>query len=279
LTLETKDGVQLSVEYLPGTPAKGKTGKDVVPVVLLHMAKGSGADWKPLAEVLYRAGHAVIVPDLRGHGKSTEVKRGGRTLTIDQATMRRGDFEAMVTQDLEQIKRFIIQENNEERLNLRKLCVIGAEMGAVVALNWAALDWSWPPLATGPQGQDVNGLVLITPIRGHMGMTIDNASKHPGIQRSISMAIIVGSKDSSNLRDAQRLHRMLEQARGRTANPANKAPDEEQDLWFERPSTSLQGTKMLGQKSLGVEQAVLRFIQLRLAGEPIPWARRDRALE
>src|SRR6185503_1575953 len=138
--------------------------KEVVPVVLLHMAKGGGADWKPLAEALQRAGHAVIVPDLRGHGKSTELKRGGQTLAIDQATMRPGDFAAMVTQDMERIKKLIIEENNEGRLNLRKLCVVGAEMGAAVAINWAAMDWSWPRLATGPQGQDVNGLVLISPV-------------------------------------------------------------------------------------------------------------------
>ena len=210
LKLETKDGVLLHVDYLPGmisTEEAQKAGikkpEECVPVILLHMAKGSGADWRPLARSLQRMGCAVIIPDLRGHGQSTQVKRGGATLTIDQATMRRADdFEAMVTQDMEAVKKFVIEKNNKGELNLRKLCVVGAEMGAAVAINWAAADWSWPPLATGPQGQDVNGLVLLTPVWSHKGMTIVNATKHADVQRSISVMILVGNKDSNGLNDA-----------------------------------------------------------------------------
>ena len=277
--LETKDGLQLYVEYWPATPGKETSGKEVVPVVLLHMAKGSGADWKSLAESLHRAGHAVIVPDLRGHGKSTQIKRGGRAISIDQATMRKADYDAMITVDMERIKKFIIDENNEQKLNLRKLCVVGAELGAAVAVNWAALDWSWPPLATGPQGQDVSGLVLLTPIWGYKGMSIVNATQQPSVQRSIATMIIVGSKDTANFNEARRLHQILE----RFHEDLSKAPvnvrQEKQDLFFITPPTSLQGTKMLGEKTLGVERAVQEFIQLRLVKQNIPWAKRDRPLE
>jgi alpha-beta hydrolase superfamily lysophospholipase len=282
IVLETRDGVQLHVEYRRPLLKKGASkdvGKEVVPVVLLHMAKGSGADWKPLAEALQRAGHAVIVPDLRGHGKSTEVKRGGRTAAIDQASMRPGDFAAMVTQDMERIKKFIIEENNAGQLNLRKLCLVGAEMGAAVAINWAAMDWSWPPLATGPQGQDVNGLVLISPVWQHKGMTIVDASNHPAIQGSISTAIVVGSKNAASLREAQRLNGILE----RSHEDYSKAPAqvrlERQTLFFKTPATSLQGTKMLGERSLGVEGLILTFIQSRLVKQDFPWAIRQRPLE
>jgi alpha-beta hydrolase superfamily lysophospholipase len=276
LTLETKDGVQLYVEYVPGTPPRDGSAKDVVPVVLLHMAKGSGADWKPLVPALVRAGHAVIVPDLRGHGQSTEVKRGGQSGTIDQATMRKSDFDAMVRLDMERIKKFIISENNAGKLNLRKLCVVGAELGAAVAVNWAALDWSWPPLATGPQGQDVNGLVLITPIWSHKGTTIVPATKTPAVQGSISTMIIVGAKDSANMNDARRLYQILQKYHDEP--PPNQAA-QKKDLFFITPGTSLQGTKMLGEKSLGVEKAVLEFIQLRLVNKQVEWSNRDRPLD
>jgi pimeloyl-ACP methyl ester carboxylesterase len=277
--LETKDGVQLHIEYRRPNLAKNANKKEIVPVVLLHMSKGSGADWQPLAEALQRAGHAVIVPDLRGHGKSTEVKRGGRTVAIDQATMRPGDFAAMVTQDLERIKKFIIDENNKEQLNLRKLCLVGAEMGAVVAINWAALDWSWPRLATGPQGQDVNGLVLLTPVWSHKGMTIVDASNHPAVQGSIATAIFVGSKNAANLREAQRLNGILE----RNHEDFSKAPPqvqrEKRTLILKPLATSLQGTKMLGERSLGVEKLILDFIHWRLVRQNVPWAFRQRPLE
>jgi alpha-beta hydrolase superfamily lysophospholipase len=283
ITLETKDGVQLHVEYRRPLVKKGASskdvGKDIVPVVLLHMAKGSGADWKPLADALQRAGHAVIVPDLRGHGKSTEVKRGGRTLAIDQATMRPGDFAAMFTQDMERIKKFIIEENNAGQLNLRKLCLVGAEMGAAVAVNWAAMDWSWPPLATGPQGQDVNGLVLISPVWQHKGMTIVDASNHPAIQGSIATAIIVGGKNATSLREAQRLNGILERSHEDYSKAPEQVKRERQTLFFKSPPTSLQGTKMLGEKSLGVEGLILTFIHSRLVKQDFPWAVRQRPLE
>jgi alpha-beta hydrolase superfamily lysophospholipase len=282
LVLETRDGVQLHVEYRRPMVKKGTSkdiGKDVVPVVLLHMAKGSGADWKPLADALQRAGHAVIVPDLRGHGKSTEVKRGGRTLAIDQATMRPGDFAAMVTQDMERIKKFIVEENNAGQLNLRKLCLVGAEMGAAVAVNWAAMDWSWPPLATGPQGQDVNGLVLISPVWQHKGMTIVDASNHPAIQGSIATAIIVGGKNAASLREAQRLNGILERHHEDYSKAPEQVKRERQTLFFKSPPTSLQGTKMLGERSLGVEGLILTFIHSRLVKQGFPWAMRHRPLE
>jgi alpha-beta hydrolase superfamily lysophospholipase len=231
---------------------------------------------------LARAGHAVIVPDLRGHGQSTQVKRGTQSGTIDQATMRKADFDAMVLIDMERIKKFLIAENNAGKLNIRKLCVVGAELGAAVAVNWAALDWSWPPLATGPQGQDVNGLVLITPIWSHKGMTIVPATKQPSVQGSISTMIIVGDKDSANMNDARRLHQILQKFHDEP--PPNQAA-EKKDLFFVMPKTSLQGTKMLSEKSLGLTGSdrspgpILEFIQLRLVNRRMEWSNRDRPLD
>jgi len=78
LTLRTDDGLKLAVTYFPGL-----RGKDSIPVILLHSFKGSGADFAKedgLAPYLQeKLGCAVIVPDLRGHGKSTTVKVGRRT--------------------------------------------------------------------------------------------------------------------------------------------------------------------------------------------------------
>jgi alpha-beta hydrolase superfamily lysophospholipase len=216
---------------------------------------------------------------LRGHGKSTQVSRGGRTGRIDHATMRMADYERMVTLDLEAIKKFIIEKNNDGELNLRKLCVVGAEMGAAVGINWAALDWSWPPLATGPQGQDVSALVLITPVYRYNGLSIVNATKQAGVQRNISMLIIVGSQDSANLREAQRLHQTLAKQRPDYSNAPREEWERLQNIFFATPKTSLEGTKMLGEKTLGVEKAVLDFIRMRLVSKDVEWAVRKRPLE
>src|SRR5574340_1075402 len=70
LVIQTPDGIPLAVTFYPGTKAK-----ETIPVVLLHMAKGNRNDYAQLATDLQKVGHAVLVPDLRGHGESA-ARRG-----------------------------------------------------------------------------------------------------------------------------------------------------------------------------------------------------------
>ncbi|MDZ4819161.1 MAG: alpha/beta fold hydrolase [Planctomycetota bacterium] len=271
MTLDTSDGVPLAATYWAGT-----NKKDTVPVVLLHMYKGSRADFKTLPLLLQQQGHAVLAVDLRGHGKSTSVKRGAREEKVDQATLRKADFEAMLL-DMEAVKKFLLAENNEGKLNIRKLCVIGAEMGATVAVKWAMLDWRWPVLTTGPQGQDVQALVLLTPDPAFKGIPLRDALAFPPIQSGISMMIVAGSKDNANFRDAKRIHQGLE--RFRPAPPANEA-EAKQNLYFVPLNTSLQGTKMLGERNQELERSILKFIDLRLVKNPTdPWSERKNPLK
>lgn len=63
----TEDGVILSVTYYPGAK-----GKESIPVVLLHDKNGDAGEFDILIPELVKQGMAVLVPDLRGHGKSTK---------------------------------------------------------------------------------------------------------------------------------------------------------------------------------------------------------------
>ena len=147
VTLTTSDDVEIKATFYPSNIEKKKR-KDAVPVIALHASKGDRGDCRALAIYLQSLGHAVITPDLRGHGES---KVNG----VDANRLRAGDIELMVNQDMEAIKRFLKKKNNQQQLNIEKLCVVGAEMGATVAINWAATDWMYEKLPTGKQGQDV----------------------------------------------------------------------------------------------------------------------------
>ncbi len=120
--LLTSDGVQLAATFYPGTQ-----GQDTVPIVLLHMADGSRKDYLELAPVLQEQGHAVLVPDLRGHGDSTRTRFGG-TVRLDSRRAASVMYYDMVYKDMEALRRFLIDKNDAAELNLNRLCIVGAEM-------------------------------------------------------------------------------------------------------------------------------------------------------
>lgn len=266
VSLPTADGVVIQAGYY-GSLA----GKNAVPVILLHMHKGAASDYDGLADALQAAGHAVIVPDLRGHGRSTvQDFNNGRRL-LEAAQLRKGDYEAMVRGDLEAVKKFLVAKNNAGELNIEKLCVVGAEMGAVVALNWAAWDWHWPPLTSGKQGQDVKALVLISPPWSFKGLTVATGLTQPEELSRLSILIAFGGHDPAALGDARRLQKLLEKYH---PTPPVEEAEEKQTLFFDEEPTSLQGTKILNEKSLSLTQNILLFIKLRLEKKSYPWAAR-----
>jgi pimeloyl-ACP methyl ester carboxylesterase len=261
ITLKTSDGLTLAATYYPSN-----LGKDAVPLILLHAHKGRRTDLRELALVLQADAHAVIVPDLRGQGTSALADR----------ELGPNDYAAMVRRDLEAVKSFLVEENNAGRLNIERLGVVGLEMGATVAINWAALDWSWPVLATGKQGQDVKGLVLISPQWSFQGLKISEAIAQDSVRSKLSVLIITGRRDSQLLAEARRLHSAL--ARFHPAPPPDEA-DEKQTLWLKTPPTSLQGTALLNEKSLQVGEMIRAFVELRLVDKPFVWNERKRPLE
>ncbi len=178
----------------------------------------------------------------------------------------------MVQYDMETLKSFLMRKNNEGELNIEKLCVVGAEMGASVALGWAKLDWSWPLLAGKKQGQDVKALVLLSPKLNFRGINAKAALDHPAVRSRLAMLIAVGGRDSRAATDANRLHAMLQRYH---PEPPPEQVREQKDLFFGEFDTELQGTKMLGQQ-LKVEQWIASFIQLRLVNQNFPWRDRSR---
>ncbi len=82
-----------------------------------------------------------MVPDLRGHGGSTKFQNGGQ-LTVLQAAGK-DQLQNMFQYDVEACRIFLQSKKN---VNIDKLCVVGAEMGAVVALNYAALGLALAPV-------------------------------------------------------------------------------------------------------------------------------------
>ena len=257
ITLPTASGVELAATYYAGTK-----GKNSVPVVLLHGFKGSRKDYAELAPYLReKLGCAVLVPDLRGHGESNKSKTGG-ALTADK--MRPVQFQAMVAEDMAAILDFLRQENNgtgaKPRLNLNKLCIVGADMGAAVALEFARFDWSQPPVGQWQMGGFTKALVLLSPEWSSHGLKLGAALTNPDVHSRISILLVVGENGPKYLADAKRINNKLEPYH--PAPPPDKK--EQQTLFFVRSKTDLQGTKIVEEKSLFVPSLIEQFISRRL---------------
>jgi pimeloyl-ACP methyl ester carboxylesterase len=263
IELETNDGVRLVCRYYASPH-----GESAVPVILLHEWKGQGNDLLSLGTFLNgkTAGrHAVIVPDLRGHGDSTaRIGPDGAELPgkLDSSKMRKSEFDKIVRQDLEAVKRFLISEHNQRKLNIDMLCVGGADMGALAALHWTANDWNWPTLSGGRrQGQDVKALILVSPPLGFKGISANAPLGHEAIRDKVAIQILYG-KTGKPAAAARRIHSTL----GR-ANRDGAGYD------FRAFETSLQGTALFTEKQLNVAGFIASFIKKHVVDhkESMPW--------
>ncbi len=269
LILTTQDKVTINAVYYGSN-----LGKKAVPIILLHGYKGSHADFTALALSLQKAGHAVVVPDLRGHGKSTKVA-GGRDL--DAASLKKNDFAAMLL-DIEAVKDFLLKKNNEGELNIEKLCVVGSELGATLAIKYASYDWHWPQLIGVKQGRDVKAVVMISPDMDFKGLNMKDDIADKNLQSELSIMVLVGDQSPKNLQDAKRINQQLE--RLHPDPPADSTPEqrsEKRDYYFIPLKTNLQGTKLLG-ANLNVEEFMNQFVERRLSKKPFAWTDRTSKL-
>ncbi|HID78003.1 MAG TPA: alpha/beta fold hydrolase [Planctomycetaceae bacterium] len=268
-TLRTSDGVQLSATFFPGTK-----GKNTVPVILLHSWKRDRREYASLARYLQAQGHAVLVPDLRGHGASRLMTVGGSVVELDSSKMAAKDFEQMIYKDMERLKAFLVEKNDAGELNLSKLCIVGSEMGAAVALYYARYDWMLQRYEAASRRRapaaDVKAVVLLSPPWSFKGLPISVVTNHPAIQKLISILVIVGRNDSKSLADAQRLRKLLERFRPEGRGEAGGS----KTLFFVDPPTRLQGARLLGVRGLNLEAIIGRFIELQLVQRDFAWRQR-----
>lgn len=281
VAVSTKDGVQLKLTYYPSN-----AGRDAVPVVMLHDFSETRAVFDPLARLLQNpqapenpaaprvASRAVVTVDLRGHGQSmTAIARDGSVVELDATRFQLGDYQAMVVQDMEAVRSFLVEQNDAGLLNLNKLCVVGSGMGANVAVLWAARDWAMPPLAVRKQGQDVKALALFSPRWNFRGLMLRDAMQFPPVQRELSVLLAFGRADRKLAKECDNIRDIF--ARQHPEPPADQV-QQLKDFFVFDPDTPLQGTKLLNSREFGMDQKVATFVELRLGRREFPWLQRKK---
>lgn len=282
--VQTKDGVELSLTYYPSRQAKDPAlGKQVTPVVLLHDDKDTQGIFSSLVGRLQQTSRdpkqptfAVVTVDLRGHGTSVrQTALNGQTRQLDAAKLNRGDILAMSTQDMEAVRSFLVDKNDAGELNLNKLCLVGVGLGATVAVNWAARDWSVPPLLVGKQGQDVKALVLISPRWKFRGVPLQQALRVVPLKKGAAWLLVYGGQDSDQKTDAQRIYRQLEKF-----HPEPQSAQAPPRSLVETPvESTLAGSRLMSQIGEPIEEDVVKFLTTQVAGQELPWSKRRNRLE
>ena len=282
--LKTSDGVLLSATFYPGN-----RGKKSVPLILIHGWDGSRKDFTTLALHLQEEGHAVLVPDLRGHGKSTQKELQPEVYkkidTKNQAVI----FAEMLKYDLPVLKAFLRAENNKGNLNIDKLGLVGIESGAILAAAYAAEDWSPNIKRTNkanPKMGDVKAIVLISPLKIFAKVKLaDQFTKNPLWMQNFSALVLCGSNPPSTIEVPDKLEKAM-------LAVMKKAGGEDKTIVLNEDGTKsekggakkvfavtmpskLQGAKLIAKAEGSVElPTIAHFVNLRLKKRPFTWVLR-----
>ena len=233
VNLEASDGTPIAAWHyaIPAdAPAAGI-------VILLHDLGGSHRTVEPLARSLQAAGCVVVAPDLRGHGAS-KLAALPASQEDQSKLLRKGDFEMMaaarggsvreqsvIRGDVECVRDWIVREMKQERMPKAPLFVVGSGLGAAVAMHWAAADAAWPDLASGPQGREVAGIVMISPAFATKGFSLTPALGSEAVRRTIPVLVLAGADD----RDAIKVFEQMKRQRPKEWYDGRRPPGSEKD--------------------------------------------------
>lgn len=221
----SEDGVLLVGSYYK--PRIG-TSNSTPSVILLHMLGMDRSTWDKFAQELSQNGYAVLSVDLRGHGES--IKQANHTISY-QSFMPK-NFKNM-TLDVKAAKKYLIEGR---KANPNQISIIGASIGANLALNYAASDHS------------IKSVILLSPGLNYRGIsTLDAIMKYKN-----PIYIATAEDDSESAKDSKIL--------------CEKITCAENLKIFEK--TNVHGTNMLSDKMVGSKLQSLILSWLDSTFEP-----------
>jgi pimeloyl-ACP methyl ester carboxylesterase len=277
-TLVTKMGISLKITYFPSN-----AGEEAPVAVLLHGKAGNRLVWKDFAVLLQQNDFAVVTVDLSGHGESgtrfpKPAASGGKK--AETGTLRPAEYQAMVADDLEAVKKFLFDEHQKKLLNMTKLAIAAADFSSAVAIVFADRDWQKLPYddaatleAKTPRGQDVRALILLSPEEQVPGL---NAAPSLSRLRAVGMQAMVGVAKGDRLDkgSAKKIHDLL---------APKKVDGDKQYVYFVEYEGKLRGTDLFNRElnpdAPKVEANMYNFLDKHVKQLPFPWRDRRSRIE
>lgn len=153
MRVETADGVVIRGTYYapPSAPAPA--------LLLLHMLRKNRDSWADFALFAQERGFAVLAIDLRGHGQSTQSKNG----PLHESSFVESDFAAMKLD----VAAGVQWLRGRPEIVSGSVSLVGASIGANVALAYAVEDSSIAAVVLISPGESYRGVELEPPLRAY----------------------------------------------------------------------------------------------------------------
>jgi hypothetical protein len=266
--LTAKDGFPLKATWY-----QGDRGTAAAAILMLHDLGRDGRDFQNLAKYFADNGHGVLVPDLRGHGRSRNDAQG-------QAFQPRryGPAEGLLLQaDIEACKKFLVQKNDEEVCNIELMVIIAAGATSIPALGWCVLDWAYLP-AVVKQGQDVKGIVMLSPPRTHQALPMPPLLQVPlvsgtGHPQPLEI-LLVGGEKSRQFRDLKSMYGNLSATRGRRDEPDDWR---RHNLYLVKLPSDSTGVDLIERHADVVPDKIFDFIEERILSRAAEYGHQKRS--
>jgi pimeloyl-ACP methyl ester carboxylesterase len=181
ITFLTDDGISIVGTYYHPSNAVNNTTTTTTPaVILLHMLGRDRSTWNTFASTLsQKEGYAVLSIDLRGHGESIKQSDGN---TISFQSFTADNYNKMVL-DVKAAKQFLI---TNKHVNPNNISIIGASIGANIAINYAAMD------------PTIKSVVLLSPGLNYRGVSTEQAITKYKNHHSVYIAATEGDSEAAD---------------------------------------------------------------------------------
>jgi len=290
----TIDQVDLKgVFYPPQGPGSGANSPCVMMVHRYGSDRTKG-DWDGLAVALQEKGYAVLSFDLRGHGKSKELRDkiefwkinmypynklcGGKIndQRIDATKFSKAYFPWLIN-DIAAARRFLDEQNDANGCNTKQIFVIAERDMAAQVLLWAGWETLRPGIAptqlnpnpTHKGSDDLAGLVFLSIDKRPLALTMPYEMSSPIVQRlwfakeapigtplkeKQSMCFINGATDTAGAANVKFFYSTLFAA---------EKVDKKDQIKYQVtiPETKLLGIELVGKKGLGTDDRIFEYLE------------------
>lgn len=272
ILLETKDGVELQADWLAGEGTK-----ETLPIILVHDWDSDRVALRPLAEYLQKKHrHAVIVPDLRGHGESLNVK--GSDKELDRTRFKKNQIGSMA-QDIDSCRRFLQTKNDEGELNLDMLVVLACGKSNAFAAAWCIGDWQWPPVGGIKQGQNVKTLIMLSPAKRFKGMQLSKIIKDQLFSSKTSSlpTLVIWGVNEQDAADSQSIYETMKKNRSEPEYDDDAVRWENKRLFHANYDSAETSEALLRQQGMGLFKTIALFIEKKVVAQKaqLTWQNRS----